>query len=65
MNIKDIQTQYKKAGKNREAGFIEKFYIEKKGTPQIIDELYLNSKRTFYKLKSKVRNKIKESYLGK
>lgn len=58
MKYEEIAELYKLKWKRREAGFVIKYYIEKKNCNQICEELYLNSIWTFYKLKKKVRKFI-------
>jgi len=49
-------------GKRREAWFIRKFYIERKGRDEIISEMYMNSRGYFYSVKKRVKLLIEKNY---
>jgi len=62
MNFQTVIDNYQSKGKIREAWFVEKYYLEHKEPKQIISELYMNSKRIFYRTKNKVKSDIKKTF---
>lgn len=48
--------------KRKEAGFVQKYYIERKSRSVIIQEMYINSYWYYYSLKKKVKRELKKYY---
>lgn len=60
MTYEEVIDYYLLKWKRREAWFVKKYYIENKSRQIIIDELYLNCDSIYYKLKSRIREFIKD-----
>lgn len=59
MVYEQLITYFQLHWKRKEAGFIQKHYIEWKGEKEIIEEMYMNSRRTYYHFKKRMSDFIK------
>jgi hypothetical protein len=49
-------------GNRKLAWFVEKYYILNKTKEEIMEEMYLDTVRWFYKMKQRVRDYVKNEY---
>lgn len=54
-----------KYSRRREAGFIHKFYVEKKCKREIIEEMFINSAWYYYNLKKRCKDLIASNFENK